>query len=86
MRILISSLISVGLFLSVPAFAQETSADAQGCEDHGALTRYPGSVLEWCKTDNYLPYKIPVGPLSPVFTNASEGGREKNRRVGVVER
>lgn len=39
-------------------------ADADGCEDHGALTRYPGSVLEWCKTDNYLPYRIPIGPVT----------------------
>lgn len=43
------------------AFAQD---DAEGCADHGALTRYPGSVLEWCKTDNYLPYKVPVGPVT----------------------
>jgi OOP family OmpA-OmpF porin len=27
-----------------------------------------------------------VGPLVPVFTNASEGGREQNRRVELVER
>jgi len=27
-----------------------------------------------------------VGPLDPVFTNSSEGGNEKNRRVELVER
>ncbi len=27
-----------------------------------------------------------VGPLSPVFTNSSDAGREKNRRVELVER
>jgi len=27
-----------------------------------------------------------VGPLVPVFTNATEGGREQNRRVELVER
>ncbi|MDZ7768556.1 MAG: OmpA family protein [Woeseiaceae bacterium] len=26
-----------------------------------------------------------VGPLAPVFNNASDGGREKNRRVELVE-
>ncbi|MEM9495063.1 MAG: OmpA family protein [Pseudomonadota bacterium] len=42
------------------AFAE----DAEGCEDHGALTRYPGSVLEWCQIENFMPYKIPVGPVT----------------------
>lgn len=45
---------------SSPAQAQ----DAAGCSDHPALSRYPGSVLEWCKTENYMPYKIPVGPVT----------------------
>ncbi|MEO1252565.1 MAG: OmpA family protein [Pseudomonadota bacterium] len=44
--------------------AAVNAADAEGCADHGALERYPGSVLEWCKTDNYLPYKIAVGPVT----------------------
>lgn len=43
------------LTISLPAAAE----DAAGCEDHGALTRYPGSELQWCKTDNFLPYRIP---------------------------
>ncbi|MHA7872343.1 MAG: OmpA family protein [Hyphococcus sp.] len=38
--------------------------DAEGCEDHGVLSRYPGSVLEWCAIENYMPYKIPVGPVT----------------------
>ena len=38
--------------------------DAEDCADHAAITRYPGSVIEWCKTDNYLPYFIPVGPVT----------------------
>lgn len=46
--------------MMVPAAAQ----DAEGCADHGALERYPGATLEWCKTDNFLPYKIPVGPVT----------------------
>ena len=46
--------------LAAPAQAQ----DAEGCADHGALSRYPNSVLEWCQTDNYLPYRVPVGPVT----------------------
>ncbi|MEM7078789.1 MAG: OmpA family protein [Pseudomonadota bacterium] len=48
--------------LIAPGFAR--AADADGCADHGALTRYPGSVLEWCKTDNFMPFKVPVGPVT----------------------
>ncbi|MBB37086.1 MAG: hypothetical protein CME88_04640 [Hirschia sp.] len=43
-----------------PAFAE----DAEGCEDHPAVTRYPGSDLEWCQIENFLPYKFPLGPVT----------------------
>ncbi|MEO0617242.1 MAG: OmpA family protein [Pseudomonadota bacterium] len=43
-----------------PAQAQ----DAEGCSDHGAVSRYPDSVLAWCQTDNFLPYRVPVGPVT----------------------
>jgi len=50
------------------ALLQSSSAihaqDKEGCEDHPAISRYPGSVIEWCKTDNYLPYSVPVGPVT----------------------
>lgn len=49
-----------GAIVCSTAFAE----DARGCEDHGALSRYPDSVLEWCKTDNYLPFRVPVGPVT----------------------
>ncbi|WP_425407918.1 OmpA family protein [Hyphococcus sp.] len=73
MKTMFASLIAAVTLGLSPAMAQEDApaetsaeapADAEGCEDHGALTRYPGSVIEWCKTDNYLPYKIPVGPVT----------------------
>ncbi len=57
---LIAALIYAMAAATTPASAQ----DAAECTDHGAITRYPGSVLQWCKTDNYLPYKIPVGPVT----------------------
>jgi len=46
------------------AFGSAAAQDADGCADHDALSRYPGSVLEWCKTENYMPYKIPTGPVT----------------------
>ena len=49
-----------GLFVAPLAVAQ----DADDCNDHDAISRYPDSELEWCKTDNYLPFRIPVGPVT----------------------
>ncbi|KAA3633583.1 MAG: OmpA family protein [Proteobacteria bacterium] len=57
---IIAATAATGIGLAAPAMAE----DAEGCEDHGAITRYPGSELQWCKTDNYLPYKVPVGPVT----------------------
>ena len=57
---LIPALLLTGLFFAPLAVAQ----DADNCNDHDAISRYPDSVLEWCKTDNYLPYRIPVGPVT----------------------
>lgn len=60
-----SALFAVLAGLSICLLPSVTLAqDAKGCEDHGAITRYPGSVLEWCTTENYMPYKIPVGPIT----------------------
>ncbi len=56
----ISLIVVLMCICAAPALAQ----DAAGCTDHGAITRYPGSVIEWCRTDNYLPYKIPIGPVT----------------------
>ncbi len=58
----IAVLAALGAFLGVvaPAMAQ----DATGCKDHPAVSRYPGTALEWCVIENYLPYKFPMGPVS----------------------
>ncbi|MEL6950572.1 MAG: OmpA family protein [Pseudomonadota bacterium] len=61
MRYRVSLLTAILLAVAAtPAQAQ----DADGCTDHGALSRYPNTVLEWCQTDNYLPYRVPVGPVT----------------------
>ena len=59
-----AALVYISTALATPALAQ----DATGCLDHGAITRYPGSVLQGCKTDNYLPYKVPMGPVTDYRT------------------
>ena len=59
---LLAALNALGLAMggAAPALAQ----DAVGCADHPAVSRYPGSVLEWCLVENYLPYKFPLGPVT----------------------
>jgi len=39
-------------------------ADVEGAADHPALSRYPGSVIEWYLVENYRPYRVPVGPVT----------------------
>lgn len=38
--------------------------DAEGCADHPAVTRYPGTELTWCVTENFSPYRVPLGPVT----------------------
>lgn len=46
------------------------TADANGCQDHPAVTRFPDAVLAWCQIDNFLPYRIPTGPVTGYRTIA----------------
>ncbi len=57
-------IIAAAMYIGAASTTPVSAQDAAGCEDHGAMTRYPGSTLQWCKTDNYLPYKVPVGPVT----------------------
>jgi len=40
------------------------AADADGCADHPAISRYPESALEWCVVENFMPYEVPLGPVT----------------------
>lgn len=41
-----------------------TVADAEGCADHPAISRYPGMQLAWCETQNFTPFRVPLGPVT----------------------
>ncbi len=45
---------------SAPALSQ----DMEGCEDHPAVSRYPDTVLAWCEMHNFLPFEVPLGPVT----------------------
>ena len=57
-------LVLLSLLLGLIGAPHVSAEDAQGCVDHGVVTRYPNAILSWCKTDNYLPFRIPVGPVT----------------------
>lgn len=45
---------------STLAFAE----DIDGVEEHPLISRYPGQEIRWQHIENYMPYKIPVGPVT----------------------
>jgi len=46
------------------ALALAAAEDAEGCADHPAVSRYPGTDLDWCVTENFRPYRVPLGPVT----------------------
>ncbi|RVT85879.1 OmpA family protein [Rhodobacteraceae bacterium CCMM004] len=52
--------LAVTLALSAAAAAQ----DAPGAADHPLVTRYPGTELAWQAVENFMPFRIPVGPVT----------------------
>lgn len=38
--------------------------DRAGCEDHPMVSRFPGSILEYCEEKDQEPYAIALGPVT----------------------
>jgi len=38
--------------------------DIAGVREHALITRYPGQEIRWQHIENYMPYKVPVGPVT----------------------
>ncbi len=49
--------------LLLPAFLFGQN-DKKGCEDHPLITRYPGTYISWCNTDNFSEYHVATGKLT----------------------
>lgn len=49
---------------STSLFSTFAQADRSGCEDHPLITRYPGSVIDWCNFEEYQVYQIATGPMT----------------------
>jgi len=48
-------------FFALPMLAQE---DWKNCEDHPLITRYPGTYIYWCHTDNFTEYHVAIGKIN----------------------
>ena len=55
-----SSLLLLVCLLTASAFAQ----DADGVVEHPLISRYPGQDIPWQQIENYMPYRVPVGPVT----------------------
>lgn len=56
--ILIVMLVVAGMLLSAHA------EDIEGIQEHGLVSRYPGQEIRWQQIENYMPFRVPVGPVS----------------------
>jgi OOP family OmpA-OmpF porin len=59
----------IGLFvvaiLSGFAFAAASQAeDIEGIQEHPLLARYPGQEIRWQQIENYMPFRVAIGPVT----------------------
>ena len=54
-----AALLAASIALIASAFGQ----DAPGSTDHPMVKRYPGQVIAWTRIENFMPYKVPTGPV-----------------------
>ena len=52
------------VLLAAGNLARAEPGDVADSADHPAVTRYPGAVIKWHTIENYLPYRIAVGPVT----------------------
>ncbi|MFA6316855.1 MAG: OmpA family protein [Elusimicrobiota bacterium] len=62
MKRLGSSTLLVALFLMTPSAEAQRTADIPNGQDHPAISRFKGSVLEYHNEAKWGQYKLPVGP------------------------
>lgn len=51
------------LWLSA-CFSTLQAQDIDGAIEHPLITRYPGQEIRWQQIENYMPYRVPVGPVT----------------------
>ncbi len=56
----LATLLLLTLFSGGIAIAQ----DVHGVQEHPLITRYPGQEIRWQQIENYMPYRVPAGPVT----------------------
>lgn len=48
----------------LPILATAIAEDIEDAIEHPMIERYPGQQIKWQKIENYMPYNLPVGPVT----------------------
>ncbi|MEO4041417.1 OmpA family protein [Hoeflea sp. CAU 1731] len=54
----------IGVLLSLLWTVTVSAQDIDGVIEHPMVERYPGQDIRWQVIENYLPFRIPVGPVT----------------------
>lgn len=50
------------ILIAIPLLA--SAEDIDGIVEHPMISRYPGQDIRWQQIENYMPYRVPVGPVT----------------------
>ena len=53
----------IPVFLLLAGFTA-VAEDIDGVQEHPLISRYPGQDIRWQHIENYMPYRVPVGPVT----------------------
>lgn len=62
MRIIFKKVFSIAAFVLMAA-GSVYADDIDGVTEHALITRYPGQDIRWQHIENYMPYRVPTGPV-----------------------
>lgn len=58
------AVILLTLLYAVTVVPPTYAGDMEGITEHSMISRYPGQEIRWQQIENYMPYRVPVGPVT----------------------
>lgn len=52
------------LVITLTWMASAQAEDIEGIQEHGLVSRYPGQEIRWQQIENYMPFRVPAGPVA----------------------